>query len=208
MKTKKIISAILASALATTAVVSASAATLTDVTPENSVEVKAKIVDPGNVSYTITIPDSVDFGELTIPENTDTDHYVFSNFNVGATELNIKNNQGVTVYMKDSSSTDNQFYITQSTEQTSIENPFTIKYDVYDTPVNAENISTYDAINTTAEPGTYGYHLGTFMYGSAGRTQPVTLALNQNALYGKTLSDIAGDYSGTITFHSALFERP
>lgn len=203
MKTKKIISAILASALAATAVVSASALTLTDVDTENSVEVKAKIVDPGNVSYTITIPDSVDFGELTIPENTDTDHYVFSDFNVVATELNIKNNQGVTVYMKDSSSTDNQFYITQKI----VENPLKIAYDVYDTPVNAETVDSYEAINTTAEPGTYGYHLGTFMYGSAGRTQPVTLALNQNALYGKTLSDIAGDYSGTITFHSALFER-
>ena len=202
---KKMITVLLAGALATVAVVPASAGTVTDVTVDNSTTVTANIVDPGAgaVSYVITIPDTADFGTLTQPDSTDTDHYVFSDFNVEATQLKIKNNQGVTVYMKDSSSTDNQFYISQK----NIENPFTIAYDVYDTPVNANNVNNYDAINTTAEPGTYGYHLCTFLYGSDGKTQPVTLALNQNALYGKTISDIAGDYSGTITFHSALFER-
>ncbi|MGN0550323.1 MAG: hypothetical protein ACI4I4_00575 [Acutalibacteraceae bacterium] len=203
MKTKKIISALLAGILATTAVVSASAATLTNVTPDNSTEVTANIVDPGSVSYVITIPETADFGTLTQPENTDTDHYTFYDFQVEATELNIKNNQGVTVYMKDANSADNQFYISQK----NMETPFTIAYDVYDTPVNAGNVDTYEAINTTAEPGQYGYHLCTFLYGTDGSTQPVTLALNQNALYGQTLSDIAGDYSGTITFHSTLFER-
>ena len=203
MKTKKIISALVAGILATTAVVSASAATLSDVTPENSTEVKANIVDPGSVSYVITIPDTADFGTLTQPESTDTDHYTFNGFQVEATELNIKSNQGVTVYMKDSSAEDNQFYISQKVES----NPFTIAYDVYDTTVNEETIGNFNPINTTATPGTYGYHLCTFLYGSTGSTQDVTLALNQNALYGQTLSDIAGDYSGTITFHSALIER-
>ncbi len=203
MKTKKIISALVAGILATTAVVSASAATLSDVTPENSTEVKANIVDPGSVSYVITIPDTADFGTLTQPESTDTDHYTFNGFQVEATELNIKSNQGVTVYMKDSSAEDNQFYISQKVES----NPFTIAYDVYDTAVDEETIGNFNPINTTATPGTYGYHLCTFLYGSTGSTQDVTLALNQNALYGQTLSDIAGDYSGTITFHSALIER-
>ncbi|MDD6252029.1 MAG: hypothetical protein PUA85_05250, partial [Oscillospiraceae bacterium] len=82
-----------------------------------------------------------------------------------------------------------------------------IAYDVYDTTVGEETIGNYEPINGTATPGSYGYHLCTFLYGSQGRTQPVTLALNQNALYGKALSEIAGDYSGTITFHSALIER-
>lgn len=203
MKTKKIISAIIAGILATTAAVSASAATLSDVTPYGSTEVKANIVDPGSVSYVITIPDTADFGALTQPENTDTDHYTFCDFQVEATELNIKNNQGVTVYMKDSTSDDDQFYISQKDAAS----PFTIAYDVYDTTVGEETIGNYEPINATATPGSYGYHLCTFLYGSQGRTQPVTLALNQNALYGKALSEIAGDYSGTITFHSALIER-
>ena len=106
--------------------------------------------------------------------------------------------------MKDSSATDNQFYISQGIE----ENPFTIAYDVYDTLVNADNVDNFDSLNSMpSSAGNYGYHLCSFLYGSDGKTQPVTLALNQNALYGKTISDIAGDYSGTITFHSALFER-
>ncbi|MGN0470900.1 MAG: hypothetical protein ACI4GV_08305 [Acutalibacteraceae bacterium] len=205
MKTKKIISAILASALAATVVVSASALTLTDVAPEQTVEVKAKIVDPGNVSYTITIPDSADFGELTMPDS-DTDSYVFRNFDVTATELNIKSNQAVTVYMKDSCSdfgTDGQFCISQKDAA----DPFKINYDVYTGTVDDSNISTSTAINSTAAFGNYGYHISTFSYGSDGQKQPVTLALNQKALYGEEYSAIAGDYSGTIVFHSALVER-
>ena len=207
MKAKRIISVLLAGIIATSAALSVSAAELNNESVDGDTVVKANIVDPGSVSYVITIPSTADFGALTQPENTDTDHYAFFEFNVEATELNVKNNQGVTVYMKDSSSTDNQFYITQNTDNTAIETPLTLQYDVYDTPVNEENVGSYEAINVTAEPGTYGYHLCSFVYGSQGNTQPVTLALNQNALYGKTVSDIAGEYSGTITFHTALFER-
>lgn len=203
MKTKKIISALIAGIIATTAVMSASAATLSNVTPDGSTEVKANIVDPGAVSYVITIPETADFGTLTQPENIDTDHYAIYRFDVEATELNLKSNQGVTVYMKDSTSTDDQFYL----EQQNTDTPFKISYDVYDTTVTVDNINAYEPINNTAEPGTYGYHLCTFLSDAQGRTQPVNLALNQNALYGQTLSDIAGDYSGTITFHSSLFER-
>lgn len=203
MKTKKIISALIAGIIATTAVMSASAATLSNVTPDGSTEVKANIVDPGAVSYVITIPETADFGTLTQPENIDTDHYAIYRFDVEATELNLKSNQGVTVYMKDSTSTDDQFYL----EQQNTDTPFKISYDVYDTTVTVDNINAYEPINNTAEPGTYGYHLCTFLSDAQGRTQPVNLVLNQNALYGQTLSDIAGDYSGTITFHSSLFER-
>ena len=203
MKTKKIISALIAGIIATTAVMSASAATLSNVTPDGSTEVKANIVDPGAVSYVITIPETADFGTLTQPENIDTDHYAIYRFDVEATELNLKSNQGVTVYMKDSTSTDDQFYL----EQQNTDTPFKISYDVYDTTVTVDNINAYEPINNTAEPGTYGYHLCTFLSDAQGRTQPVNLALNQNALYGQTLSDIAGNYSGTITFHSSLFER-
>lgn len=203
MKIKKLIAALIAVVLVTSSVMSVSAAELSDVTPDNSTEVKANIEDPGSVSYVITIPETVDFGTLTQPDSIDADHYAIYRFEVEATELNLKSNQGVTVYMKDANSTDNQFYL----EQQNTETPFKISYDVYDTTVTVDNINTYDPINNTAEPGTYGYHLCTFLSDAQGRTQPVNLALNQNALYDQTLSDIAGDYSGTITFHSSLFER-
>ena len=203
MKIKKLIALLIAVVIVTSSVLSVSAATLTDVTVDNSTAVKANIEDPGSVSYVITIPDTVDFGTLTQPDSIDADHYAIYRFDVEATELNLKSNQGVTVYMKDANSTDNQFYL----EQQNTETPFKLSYDVYDTTVTVDNINTYDPINKTAEPGTYGYHLCTFLYDAQGRTQPVNLALNQNALYGQTISDIAGDYSGTITFHCSLFER-
>ena len=203
MKIKKLIALLIAVVIVTSSVLSVSAATLTDVTVDNSTAVKANIEDPGSVSYVITIPETVDFGTLTQPDSIDVDHYAIYRFDVEATELNLKSNQGVTVYMKDANSTDNQFYL----EQQNTETPFKISYDVYDTTVTVDNINTYDPINNTAEPGTYGYHLCTFLYDAQGRTQPVNLALNQNALYGQTISDIAGDYSGTITFHCSLFER-
>ena len=203
MKIKKLIALLIAVVIVTSSVLSVSAATLTDVTVDNSTAVKANIEDPGSVSYVITIPETVDFGTLTQPDSIDADHYAIYRFDVEATELNLKSNQGVTVYMKDANSTDDQFYL----EQQNTETPFKISYDVYDTTVTVDNINTYDPINKTAEPGTYGYHLCTFLYDAQGRTQPVNLALNQNALYGQTISDIAGDYSGTITFHCSLFER-
>ena len=53
MKTKKLFTILLAIALVTTFVISASAATLSDVTPFNSTEVKAAIDEPGYVSYVI-----------------------------------------------------------------------------------------------------------------------------------------------------------
>ena len=202
MKIKKLIAVLIAVVFATSSVMSVSAAELSDVTPENSTEVTANIVDPGSVSYVITIPATADFGTLTQPESDENDNYTFYVFQVEATELNILSNHGVVVYIKDSTSTDNQFYISQKDAA----DPFKLAYDVYDVSVNKETIGNYAPINTTAVPGSFGYHLCTFRAGYEGSVQDVTLALNQNALYGKTISDIAGDYSGTITFHSALVD--
>ena len=203
MKIKKLIAVLIAVVFATSSVMSVSAAELSDVTPENSTEVTANIVDLGSVSYVITIPATADFGTLTQPESDENDNYTFYVFQVEATELKIKSNQAVTIYMKDSASDDNQFYISQN----EVSSPFKIAYDVYDTSVNEETVANYTPINATSASGQYGYHLCTFLYDAQGRTQPVNLALNQNALYGQTISDIAGDYSGTITFHCSLFER-
>lgn len=202
MKIKKLIAVLIAVVFATSSVMSVSAAELSDVTPENSTEVTANIVDPGSVSYVITIPATADFGTLTQPESDENDNYTFYVFQVEATELKIKSNQAVTVYMKDRDSDDNKFYISQN----DVSSPFKIAYDVYDTSVNEETVANYTPINATSTPGQYGYHLCTFRAGTTGSKQDVTLALNQNALYGQNIFDIAGDYSGTITFHSALVE--
>lgn len=198
---KKIITALLAGVLATASVVPASASEVSDVTPENSTTVTANIVDSGSVSYTISIPQSVDFGTLEMPEDNSTAHYAFSSFSVTATNLNIQSNQAVSVYVKNSASTetDNNFYISKQDASDS----FMIEYDVYNTAVDSGNINTSTPING-GEPNTHGYHFYSFK--SQGAEQKGTLVLNQNALYGKNLSDIAGDYSGTMTFFSALVQ--
>lgn len=206
MKTKKIISALIAGILAATAVVSVAAVEstkeLTDVYPDNSTEVTAKIVNPGAVSYVITIPETADFGTLTVPEDTENDNYTFYGFQVEATELNIVSGTAVSVWLKDGSSSDGQFYITQK-DAPDASNPFTIEYDVYDAIVDESSLTSFTPVNKTAQ-GLNGYQLVTFTANQQGAVQDVTLALNQNALAGQELADIAGDYSGTIAFHSSL----
>ena len=199
MKTKRIFAAMLAATVACAATVSASAVELTDVTPNNTTEVTANIVDPGNVSYTITIPATVDFGTLTQPDSDETDHYKYAAIEVEATELTMGSDRAVSIYLKDSAATDGQFYISQKDAA----DPFTIAYDVYDTAVDDSNISSTECINN-GNPAAYGYNLCLFRSTQEGEKVNATLALNQNALYGQNLFDIAGDYSGTINFHSVL----
>lgn len=202
MKTKRLIAAILSAVLAATAAVSASAATLTDVEPNNSTEVTAKIVNPGAVSYVITIPETANFGTLTVPENTENDNYTFYGFQVEATELNIVSGTAVSVWLKDGTSSDGKFYITQKNAPDA-SNPFTIEYDVYDAVVDESSLASSTPVNETS-PGANGYQLVTFTANQQGAAQDVTLTLNQNALVGQNIADIAGDYSGTIAFHSSL----
>ena len=59
-------------------------------------------------------------------------------------------------------------------------------------------------MNESGTQGEYGYHLCTFTAGTEGTAQDVTFALNQKKLYGQDLNTIAGDYSGTMVFHSAI----
>ena len=72
MKSKKIITLALAAAMVCTSAVSVYAAELTNTNQEGQTEVKARIDGSvtGDVTYVIEIPDVVDFGTLTMPENT------------------------------------------------------------------------------------------------------------------------------------------
>lgn len=201
MKIKKIIAALLVGTLTATTVISASAVTLTDKNPDGSTEVKARIEgsQPGDVSYIITIPEKVDFGTLSQP-TTDADSNKYIDFDVEATKLDIEARSAVSVFVKDNVSTDGQFYLTQQDK----ENPFTIPYDVYTALItNDSEVGENTPVNTS-EPSEFGYHITTFLSNAEGETQDVTLALNQRELYGKNLDDIAGDYSGTMMFHTAL----
>lgn len=201
MKTKKIIVALLVGTLTATTVVSASAVALTDKNPDGSTEVKARIEgsQPGDVSYIITIPEKVDFGTLSQP-TTDSDSNKYVDFDVEATKLDIEARSAVSVFVKDSSSTDGQFYLTQQNK----ENPFTIPYDVYTALITNDNEIGENTPVNVSDPSESGYHITTFLSNAEGKTQDITLSLNQKKLYGQNLDDIAGDYSGTMMFHTAL----
>lgn len=156
----------------------------------------------GSVSYIITIPEQVDFGTLTQPE-TATDSYIFRELNVTATQLNnLTENQEVAVYIERSSYGDGRFHLTQQGGF----DPFDIPYDIYNHTVDNQTVSSTDPVNRSANSFEKGYLLCDFASESEGTEQKVVLALNQKELYGKDLSEIAGSYSGTVTFHSELKE--
>lgn len=209
MKARKILSLLIAGAFCASAVVSVSAAQpieLTNESPSGSTDVTARIEGsaPGEVSYIITIPDSVDFGTLTQPE-TDADSYRYSGFEVVATEINIEQGQWVSVSVNGDATKEDQFMITQQAE---VADPFEINYDIYTGEINDSNLAENAAVNDDPEPGTYGYHFTSFGASAQGSTQEGTLVLNQRALYGQNLDTIAGDYSGTMTFYSAIVNSP
>ena len=89
MKARKILSLALAAVMAAAAVVSVSAAELTESNSNGQTEVKAHIDGgvPGDVSYIITIPDMVDFETLAVPENNTDDHNKDVTYTVTMTKL-------------------------------------------------------------------------------------------------------------------------
>ena len=202
MKAKTIISIALAAAMAATSIISVSAGTI-ELTPDNNsgnTEVKAHISGaptPGDVSYIITIPDVVDFGELTQPaENTDSFKDV--PFTVKLTELSgtsfDPDAQQISVYVKDQNATtdDSEFYIANKTNPSII-----LGYEVFrsSTP-SMDNKVSADSFKTA------GYFYTSFTVKD--EFLDGTLRLNQNQLYGRDLADIVGEYSGYMVFTSFI----
>lgn len=155
---------------------------------------------PGSVSYIISIPDQVDFDTLTQPE-TATDSYIFRELNVTATQLNnLTEKQKVAVYIRDSSAADGRFHL----KPQGASGLNDIPYDIYDHIVDEQTVQSANPVNRSDNSYEKGYLLCGFANNSVGTGQKAVLALNQKELYGKDLSEIAGSYSGTITFHSEL----
>ena len=205
MKTKRILSAIIALIIAATCVVSVSAAQLTDEKPDGKTEVTARIEgsNPGDVSYIITIPDVVDFGLLTQPASDDPD-YKDVEYTVEATMITglDEDTQQVSVYVKDQHATINgneddygqDFWITNKTDA-----GINFNYDVYDTnPISQDDIN----IDFSTMSRAAGYYLTGFTV--QGESLTGTLRLDQAQLYGYDLADIVGEYSGYMVFFSMI----
>ncbi len=200
MKAKRLISLAIAALLLVMTAVSVSAATLTDQEPGGDTEVKAHISGgnpPGEVSYIITIPDVVDFGELTQPtENVD--DYKDVTYTVTATKIEGLDpaTQQVSVYVRDQNATANSnqdFKITNKSDPS-----VSFMYEVY----RSESINPVDLISGNGYVGTVGW----FLYGFTvqGESLTGTLHLNQAQLYGRDITDLVGEYSGYMVFYSAV----
>ncbi len=201
MKTRKILSIALAAIMAAASVVSVSAAQLTETDPSGQTEVKARIdgAVPGDVSYIITIPDMVDFGTLAIPENDTDTHDKDVTYDVTLTKLESLDptEKVINVYVKDQNAKvgDNeQFYIANKSNA-----DIKFSYDVYSATGESINLSTnLNNRNMT----TNGFFLTGFS--EQGQSLTGTLRFNLNQLYGQSLAEIAGEYSGYMVFFSAI----
>ena len=196
MKARKILALSMAVATMATVSTAAFAAELTPSSPVGETEITANIQASGEISYVITIPDKVDFGTLTPPE-TDTDSFKDVPYEVTATNIEgLSKDQYVLVRLKDKDATeeDSQFYLTQKTSPNT-----KFIYDVYNISPIEDYYSPLAAVTMT-EPN--GYFLVAF--DEIGKKITGTLRFNQKQLYGKDISEIAGDYSGTMVFTSSI----
>ena len=196
MKAKKILALSMAIATVATTSTAAFAAELTPNSPVGETEIAANIQASGEISYIITIPDKVDFGTLTPPE-TDTDSFKDVPYEVTAVNIEgLSENQYVLVRIKDKDATeeDGKFYLTQKTSPNT-----KFIYDVY----NISPIEDYYlpfAVVPMTEPNGYFF----VAFDKVGAKTTGTLRFNQKQLYGKDISEIAGDYSGTMIFTSSI----
>ena len=196
MKAKKILALSMAIATVATTSTAAFAAELTPSSTTGNTEVTANIQASGEISYVITIPDKVDFGTLTPPE-TDTDSFKDVPYEVTAVNIEgLSEDQYVLIRLKDKDATeeDSQFYLTQKTSPNT-----KFIYDVY----NVSPIEDYYlpfAVVPMTEPNGYFF----VAFDKVGAKTTGTLRFNQKQLYGKDISEIAGDYSGTMVFTSSI----
>ena len=200
MYIKKIAALSLATFMISATAVTAYAGTLTDQSTSGNTEVIAHIdgIVPGNVSYKITIPDVVDFGTLVQPE-TQENSYKAVGYQVSLDEVNgLDADKQISVYVKDQNAKldDNQnFYIANKAN-----NKIQFMYNVFAVP--QDNVQTNQPLNSIPYTKTAGYYLTGFE--RAGETLDGTLVINQAQLYGQSIADIAGDYSGYMVFYSTV----
>lgn len=195
MNAKKIL-ALTMTVAAVTASTPAYAETLSGTENSKQTTVTASIAPPGEVSYSIVIPNTIGFAELKQPD-TDEDSFKDVCFEISATSVqNLPANQRVLVRVLDkntSEADDNQFFITQE------ESPNTrLTYDIF----GHTGIDPEDNPVNRGELKEGGYLIAAFS--GEGDKITGTLRLNQKQLYGKDISEIAGDYTGGIVFTSSI----
>lgn len=193
---KRILAALMIGVLACT-VMPVSASELTDINKAGDTAVEAEIIDDtpdtGEVSYIISIPEKIDFGTLTMPENNEEAHPKTVTFEVSAVEINNLDTttSRIAVLMRDSAAEAGSFKI-QGVSETNASK--LLEYTVF---------TAAGSDITTGNEYTNGYLLTAFS--EAGQSTTGTLSLEQNQLLSDMkIANWAGNYLGTINFYTTI----
>lgn len=196
---KKMIPVMMAAALMMTALPAEAAGDLSNVSPSGDTAVTGKVeeTDVGDVTYTISIPEKIDFGTLQQPEDQEEAHICQKQMTIKAEYVDgLQEGTRVAVLVKDSAETED------STDFKIVGQDLT----------NSGQKLVY-TIENAAVPGTLinqgtrypnGYLVSTFK--EVGDSTTLDLKLDQNQLYGKYLPQWAGNYKGTLNFYSTVVD--
>ncbi len=165
----------------------------TSVTGDTTVTAKVVGADTGNVTYTVTIPDKIDFGELKQPANSVSDP-VNKDATVKPEIINgLPDGYRVAVFVKDAADTE--------------EDPsFRV---IGQDSANRGKVLTYTIKNSSTQANlldgnryTNGYLVGSFQ--NTDESTSLRLTLDQMQLFGQDLSAWAGNYKGTLNFYTRV----
>ena len=139
----------------------------------------------GNVSYLIVIPEEVDFGTLSQPDDGNTPAYKTVEFPLTADKIEDLSEGFKLVVSVKGEGENNQFFIANDADSS-------VKL-VFEVLVNGEVLDV---------SGANGGKVAAFT--ASGQSEVRILRLDQVQLVGKPLAQIVGDYSGTMVFYSRL----
>lgn len=179
---------VLCTALAMPALAEGEDQQLDNVTNWGNTEVDATILDAaGEVAYIVTVPTKVDFGKLSCPDK-DEDSFAIQKFTIACPQMQGVNNVKLYAcnYGSEAGEANQNFYLTNQTNTSCTFKP------VYDLGTPTEKINTGEIME---KPG-YLY----VEFTKEGQSITGGVRLNQRQLFGKDLTSIAGQYSGTIVF--------
>lgn len=194
MMKKRMIPAVLTAALALTAVPVA-AAELTEASPAGDTSVTGYVADgsAGDVTYVISIPDKIDFGELQQPDSNESAPVVQTGTVTAEVIEGLQQGSRVAVLVKDAADTEENpsFRIVGQNVANSGKE---LTYSITDSTTSADVLSGTRYSN--------GYLVGLFQ--NAEESVELKLTLNQNQLFNKYLAEWAGNYKGTLNFYSTV----
>lgn len=174
------------------AAIAVGGAPLSDTNPTGDTDVKA-VVANGDVTYTIAIPEVIDFGKL-VPPDTDTEALKEIEDSITLTSLSgtLPSLSGIAVLAKDSVSSRDFRLIGQD----AVNSGKTLDYSI---KTIGGDLATQGTFYTN------GYAVAIFK-SADDKDKPISLtfSIDQRQLFGQDLSQWAGSYKGTINFYSGI----